>query len=194
MAKTLNVNVSSDSTIKVNGALFTKESAVAHCAALYDTLWLNQATQLDLYREIGLHLLGLKSLFGDNDKAFGKFIAESELGAMSRQDRADAMFLASNWNAVQKLNNSGALDTLGVSAIRKRLKTAEGKGAGVRKADQKSAEGKAEAEPLAEDMEIAESHVQTEEELAAFVVATLAANGLDTKAFLKALQVAIKGA
>ena len=188
MTKTLNVNVSSDSTIKVNGALFTKEAAVAHCAALYDTLWLNQATQLDLYREIGLHLLGLKALFGDNDKAFGKFIAESELGSMSRQDRTDAMFLAANWTKVQKLNNSGALDTLGVSAIRKRLKIAEGKGAGVRKADQKSA-------PKGEAAEAeAEAHIQTEQELALYVVATLAANGLDTKAFLKALQVAIKGA
>lgn len=192
MTKTLNVNVSSDATIKVNGALFTKEAAVAHCAALYDTLWLNQATQLDLYREIGLHLLGLKALFGDNDKAFGKFIAESELGSMSRQDRTDAMFLAANWAKVQKLNNSGALDTLGVSAIRKRLKIAEGKGAGVRKADQKSApKGEAaEAEAAPE----AEAHIQTEQELALYVVATLAANGLDTKAFLKALQVAIKGA
>jgi hypothetical protein len=111
---------------------------------------------------------------------------------MSRQDRSDAMFLASNWTKVQKLNTNGVLDTLGVSAIRKRLKAAEGKasGAGVRKEDQKAAspkgEGKAEA--------VVAPKVQTEEELAGHVMALLKENGLDFTKFAKALATLRKGA
>jgi len=190
MANIANVQIAADATVKVGKKSFSISDAVKHAAAVYDNLWLLQATMLDGYREIGEILLGLQSLFGDNKVAFGKFLEGSELGAMSRQDRSDAMFLASNWTKVQKMNKSGALDTLGVSAIRKRLKVAEGKGAGVRKADQK-------ASPKGEGTEAVvaiEPKVQTEEELAAHVMAMLQSNGLDFTKFAKALATLRKGA
>ena len=192
MANIANVTIASDATVKVGKKSFTISDAVKHAAAVYDNLWLMQASMLDSYKEIGEILLGLQSLFGDNKVAFGKFLEGSELGAMSRQDRSDAMFLASNWTKVQKLNKAGALDTLGVSAIRKRLKAAEGKasGAGVRKADQK-------ASPKGEGTEAVvavEPKVQTEEELAAHVMALLQSNGLDFTKFAKALATLRKGA
>ena len=189
MANIANVTIASDATVKVGKKSFSISDAVKHAAAVYDNLWLLQATMLDSYREIGEILLGLQSLFGDNRVAFGKFLEGSELGAMSRQDRSDAMFLASNWAKVQKLNKSGALDTLGVSAIRKRLKAAEGKGAGVRKADQKAASPKGESTEA-----VAAPKVQTEEELAAHVMAMLQSNGLDFTKFAKALATLRKGA
>jgi hypothetical protein len=91
------------------------------------------------------------------------------------------------------LNQNGALDTLGVSAIRKRLKVAEGKasnGAGVRKMDQKSTEPKADAAPKAEAKA---PKVKDEAELADLVWTLIADNGLDFAVFTKALVAKRKG-
>lgn len=193
MSNIANVQIASDATVKVGKTSYTLDAAVKHASSVYDAMWLVQEQMLDHYREIGNILIGIQSLFGGNDKAFGKFLAGSDLGAMSRQDRSDAMFLASNWTKVQKLNTAGALDTLGVSAIRKRLKAAEGKasGAGVRKADQKAApKGEAGAEPKAEVV----PSVKTEAELADMVWTLIADNGLDFAVFAKALAAKRKGA
>jgi len=193
MSNIANVQIASDATVKVGKTSYTLDAAVKHASSVYDAMWLVQEQMLDHYREIGNILIGIQSLFGGNDKAFGKFLAGSDLGAMSRQDRSDAMFLASNWTKVQKLNTAGALDTLGVSAIRKRLKAAEGKasGAGVRKADQKAApKGKAGAEAEASVV----PSVKTEAELAEMVWTLIADNGLDFAVFAKALAAKRKGA
>jgi hypothetical protein len=154
-------------------------------------MWLLQEQMLGHYCEIGTILNGLQALFADNRKAFGQFLAGSELGAMSRQDRSDAMFLASNWDKVSKLNKDGSLDTLGVSAIRKRLKVSEGKasnGAGKRKHEQDAPKGDA---PMAD---IKAVKVQSEAELADVVMALIQSNGLDFTKFAKALAAKRKGA
>jgi len=192
MANIANVTIASDATVKVCGKTFKLDDAVQHGAAVYKTLYDCQATMLGHYRELGEILLGLQSLFCNNDKAYGKYLAGSALGAMSRQDRSDAMFIATDWAKVQKLNKAGVLDTLGVNAIRKRLKAAEGKasGAGVRKADQKTAAPKGEGELTG----FVAPKVQTEEELAAHVMAMLQSNGLDFTKFAKALATLRKGA
>lgn len=193
MSNVANVVIAADATVKVGKKSFTIAEAIKHASSVYDTMWLMQEQMLDHYREIGTILIGLQTLFGDNKVAFGKFLEGSDLGQMSRQDRSDAMFLASNWTKVQKLNQNGALDTLGVSAIRKRLKAAEGKasGAGVRKADQKSSpKGEAEAAPKAEPKA---PKVKDEAELADLVWTLIADNGLDFAVFTKALVAKRKG-
>lgn len=193
MANIANVVIASDSVVMVGKKKFTLDAAVKHAVAVYDAMWLLQEKQLGHYKEIGEILLGLQSLFGDNKVAFGKYLEGSDLGQMSRQDRSDAMFLAANWTKVQKLNQNGALDTLGVSAIRKRLKAAEGKasGAGVRKADQKSSpKGEAAAEPKAEPKA---PKVKDEAELADLVWTLIADNNLDFAVFTKALIAKRKG-
>lgn len=193
MANIANVVIASDSVVMVGKKKFTLDAAVKHAVAVYDAMWLLQEKQLGHYKEIGEILLGLQSLFGDNKVAFGKYLEGSDLGQMSRQDRSDAMFLAANWTKVQKLNQNGALDTLGVSAIRKRLKAAEGKasGAGVRKADQKSSpKGEAAAEPKAEPKA---PKVKDEAELADLVWTLIADNNLDFAVFTKALVAKRKG-
>lgn len=193
MSNIANVVIAADATVKVGKKSFTIAEAIKHASSVYDTMWLMQEQMLDHYREIGTILLGLQALFGDNKVAFGKFLEGSDLGQMSRQDRSDAMFLASNWTKVQKLNQNGALDTLGVSAIRKRLKAAEGKasGAGVRKADQKSSpKGEAAAEPKAEPKA---PKVKDEAELADLVWTLIADNNLDFAVFTKALVAKRKG-
>jgi hypothetical protein len=118
-----NATVSVDSQIHVGKATFTLTQALEHGAAMYDQLYLLQSSTLDCYNELGLILIQTRALY-KSDKLFGQFLGKSPLGAMSRQDRSDAMFIAANWTKVQKMNNSGELDSLGVSAIRKRLKAA----------------------------------------------------------------------
>ena len=185
MANIANVQIASDAVVMVGKKKFTLDDAVKHAIATYDAMWLLQSQQLDCYCEIGQILLGLQSLFGDNKVAFGKYLEGSDLGQMSRQDRSDAMFLAANWTKVQQMNKNGILDTLGVSAIRKRLKAAEGKGsngAGKRKEDQVTAP---KAKPLA---------IQNEAELAAHVMTILKDSGMDFVKFAKALAELRKGA
>ena len=196
MSNIANVTIASDATVKVGNKTFTIDAAVKHAVAVYDAMWLLQEQMLDHYREIGTILNGLQALFADNRKAFGQFLAGSELGVMSRQDRSDAMFLAANWDKVSKLNKDGSLDTLGVSAIRKRLKASEGKasnGAGKRKHEQDVSEGDAPKgdAPMAD---IKAAKVQSEAELADVVMALIQANGLDFTKFAKALAAKRKGA
>lgn len=192
MSNIANVVIAADATVKVGKKSFTIAEAIKHASSVYDTMWLLQEQMLDHYREIGTILIGLQALFGDNKVAFGKFLEGSDLGQMSRQDRSDAMFLAANWTKVQKLNANGALDSLGVSAIRKRLKAAEGKvsnGAGKRKEEQ-SPKGKAEAEAVAQPKA---PKVKDEAELADLVWTLIADNGLDFAVFTKALVAKRKG-
>lgn len=193
MSNIANVVIAADSTVLVGKKKFSVADAVKHAVAVYDSMWLLQEQMLDHYREIGTILIGLQALFGDNKVAFGKFLEGSDLGQMSRQDRSDAMFLAANWTKVQKLNQNGALDSLGVSAIRKRLKAAEGKasnGAGKRKEEQ-SPKGKAEAEAVVQPKAV---KVQNEDELANLVFEMIQTNGLDFTKFAKALAAKRKGA
>jgi hypothetical protein len=192
MSNIANVVIAADSTVLVGKKKFSVADAVKHAVAVYDSMWLLQEQMLDHYREIGTILIGLQALFGDNKVAFGKFLEGSDLGQMSRQDRSDAMFLAANWTKVQKLNANGALDSLGVSAIRKRLKAAEGKasnGAGKRKEEQ-SPKGKAEAEAVVQPKAV---KVQNEDELASLVFEMIQTNGLDFTKFAKALAAKRKG-
>ena len=191
MSNISNVVIASDATVKVGKKVFSIAEAIKHAAAVYGSLRQQQDQMLDNYREIGTILLGLQTFFADNRKAFGQYLAGTDLGIMSTQDRSDAMFLAANWPAVQKLNKSGVLDTLGVSAIRKRLKAAEGKGAGVRKMDQKvSPKGNAEDEEEAKEEAKAPKapKVQNEAELADLVWTLIADNGLNFAVFTKALM------
>lgn len=197
MSNIANVTIASDATVLVGKKKFTIADAVKHAVAVYDSMWLLQEQMLDNYREIGNILLGLQALFAGNRKAFGQFLAGSELGSMSRQDRSDAMFVAENWAKVQKLNNNGALDTLGVSAIRKRLKVAEGKaaGAGKRKEEQADAAPKGEAAGAAageaaatEGKAPAMPKIKDEKDLAEFVWAAIAEGNLNFAVFAKALN------
>tara|TARA_R110000796_G_scaffold13602_1_gene43873 strand:- start:218 stop:808 length:591 start_codon:yes stop_codon:yes gene_type:complete len=103
---------------------YALNDAMEHGAVIYDQLWVQQAVTLGYYRDLGNILLQVRSLYKDNI-SFGKFMDSSPLGCMSKQDRSDTIFIASNWIKIQKLNKNGTLDTLGVSAIRKRVKASD---------------------------------------------------------------------
>jgi len=103
---------------------YALNDAMEHGAVIYDQLWVQQAVTLGYYRDLGNILLQVRSLHKDNI-SFGRFMDSSPLGCMSKQDRSDTIFIAVNWIKIQKLNKNGTLDTLGVSAIRKRVKASD---------------------------------------------------------------------
>lgn len=100
----------------------TVADTIPHMVAQYDKVQLIQHEVLDLYRSIGAALIEIRAIIGKSDKLFGQFIATTELADISRQDRADCMWLAENWAKVQAANVKGKLDQLSVSRIRFLLK------------------------------------------------------------------------
>jgi len=113
--------VSEDTVIRIGKAKYTAQQSLEHGAAVYESMYDLNELMLHKHNELGMILLQHRALY-KSDKLFGKYIANTPLGCMSRYDRTDAMFIASNWDKVRKMNKDGSLDSLGVSAIRKRLK------------------------------------------------------------------------
>jgi hypothetical protein len=204
MAKAAQVNnvvVSLDTSVSVGRKSYKLSDLIAHTAKQYDTLYLMQEEQLSLYKAIGETLVAIRCLFGEkDDRAYGEWLGKTELGSMSRQDRADAMFIAANWTKVQKLNKDGKLDSLGVSAIRKRIKAADqpkaGSAGNVSKGKPKAmteAELKAKLDETSTLLPSeAFIYAMTEEELAKQVFDQIKTYGLDFAKFSKALVAQIK--
>jgi hypothetical protein len=111
---------SEDMVIRIGKAKYTAQQSLEHGAAVYESMYDLNELMLHKHNELGMILLQHRALY-KSDKLFGKYIANTPLGCMSRYDRTDAMFIASNWDKVRKMNKDGSLDSLGVSAIRKRL-------------------------------------------------------------------------
>ena len=174
-----NVVVSLDHTVKLGRKSYTVRDLIDHTVKQYDTLHLLQNEQLTLYKGIGEALLQIKSLCNGSRKGFGDFVKMTDLSVMSYQDRHDAMFIAENWTKVQKLNTNGKLDTLGVSAIRKRVQAAEKpkapNSAGNVSKGKAAAKGQAKPESM------------TEAELAKQVYDQIKTYGLNMSTFAKAL-------
>ena len=113
-----------DAKITFKGNTFTFSEACDHVAHMFDQR--DDTAELVLFqtRDIGLWLLQLRSVYKSN-KLFGAAIAKTPLAKRSMQDRNDAMFVAENWDKVAKLNKNGDLNSLGASAVRKRIRKAE---------------------------------------------------------------------
>ena len=118
-----------DMTVTHDGQTFTVAETCEHISHLFDQR--NDTAELVLYqtRDIGLWLLQLRSLY-KSDKLFGQAIATTPLAKHSAQDRNDAMKVAEHWADIQKLNKNGELNSLGASAVRKRLAKAKKQSAG----------------------------------------------------------------
>ena len=114
-------SVTLDSKFKLGKKTFSIKDAMAHGVKIYDSLYLLQEDQLNLYRELGNIIIQIKTLFGGDKKAYGSFIASTDFNndAISSADKYDAEWIATHWTKVQKLNKLGKLNRLGVSSIRK---------------------------------------------------------------------------
>jgi len=113
--------VTLNSTFKLGRKSYTMQDGIQQAVACYDQLYLLQEDMLKNYRELGNILLQIEALFLGNKKAYGSFIATTDLNneAVSSADKYDAKWIATNWTLVQKLNKNGKLNSLGVSSIRK---------------------------------------------------------------------------
>ena len=171
--KTAQINL--DASVTLNGKRYTQKDAAAHCLAVYDAMTLRNEEQLDGYFQIGTLLLQIESFCGGDKKRMGEKITSLGLDVISAPDRSDARFIATNWQAVQKMRKDGSLDGLGVSAIRKRLRKAQ---------DAAKAQGEAESGKGPQTV--------TAEALAETVAKTIKKHGLDVKAFTIALAAALK--
>jgi len=180
--------VSEDTVIRIGKAKYTAQQSLEHGAAVYESMYDLNELMLHKHNELGMILLQHRALY-KSDKLFGKYIANTPLGCMSRYDRTDAMFIASNWDKVRKMNKDGSLDSLGVSAIRKRLKpkkseapTSAGnvsKGKGKGKPEAEATDGPSITKPSAKQV--------TADDLAKFVKAKLDEYGISFADFSKAM-------
>lgn len=166
-----------DAKITYKGTSYTFTEACDHVSHLFDQR--DDTAELVLFqtRDIGLWLLQLRSIYKSN-KAFGQAVGLTPLGKRSPQDRNDAMYVAENWDAVQKLNKDGDLNKLGASAVRKRLKKASAAG-NVSKGKQ-AAKSDAATAPV------------TSEALAASVMKMLKEHDISVADFRKAFNAAAK--
>jgi hypothetical protein len=177
---------SEDMVIRIGKAKYTAQQSLEHGAAVYESMYDLNEVMLHKHNELGMILLQHRALY-KSDKLFGQYIANTPLGCMSRYDRNDAMFIASNWPKVRKMNKDGSLDSLGVSAIRKRLKP---KAKAPTSAGNVS-KGKAKPEAEAADgpsVTKTEAKPTTANDLATFVKAQLKEHGITQAAFNKAMK------
>lgn len=168
-----------DMTVTHDGQTFTVAETCEHISHLFDQR--NDTAELVLYqtRDIGLWLLQLRSLY-KSDKLFGQAIAKTPLAKHSAQDRNDAMKVAEHWADIQKLNKNGELNSLGASAVRKRLAKAKKQSAG------NTSKGKAKPTAAAADAPV------TADSLAKATLKVLADNNISLADFRKALTKANK--
>jgi hypothetical protein len=164
-----------DAKITYKGTSYTFSEACDHVSHLFDQR--DDTAELVLFqtRDIGLWLLQLRSVY-KSDKQFGQAVAKTPLAKRSAQDRNDAMFVAENWDKVAKLNKNGELNSLGASAVRKRVKKSQSAG--------NTSKGK--AKPGAQEAPI------TADSLAKATLKVLADNNISLADFRKALTKANK--
>jgi len=180
---------SDDTVIRIGKATFTSQQSLEHGAALYENMFLVHHQLMDTHNELGQILIQHRALY-KSDKLFGQFIAKGPLAGMTRQDRSDTVFVASNWAKIRKINDAdGSLGSKGVSAIRKAIKKLDKPKAPTSAGN--VSEGKAKPETEATDGPSdtkTEAKPMTAKDLATFVKAQLKEHGITQAAFNKAMK------
>ena len=106
---------------KVKQTQTEKVHAVLNEATIqYNAIVESGQANLVTLSKIGEILIGLRTGF-KSDKLFGQFIAESSLNVMTRRDRADAVWLANNWNTVQKFKVAEGMASASANYLRKKM-------------------------------------------------------------------------
>jgi len=157
---------------------------IAGAAKAYKGLVKQAGKSLLVLRSIGEVLNVIRGDY-DSNTLYGKYIATTALNIMSRQDRNDAMWLASKWDVIQEFKADNDISSNSVNVLRKLMN----------KAVKESAEG-AEGEGTGEGS--GEAGTGTVEktldivELTEHVLGLVSDNGLTAKALIKALQASLK--
>ena len=154
---------------------------IAGAAKAYKGLVKQAGKSLLVLRSIGEVLNAIRGDY-DSNTLYGKYIATTALNIMSRQDRNDAMWLDSKWDAIQAFKVENDISSNSVNVLRKLMnkavkESAEGEGTG-------EGSGEAGTGTVEKTLDIVE--------LTEHVLGLVSANGLTTKALIKALQASLK--
>ena len=104
----------------------TLADAIQHQAAVYRGMLRNRKDQLEKLKAIGEVLIELRSIAGvNNDRQLGELIGKTDLAIMSRQDRSDAMWLATEWQTVQDFMKDMDISSGSASYLRKKVREAQ---------------------------------------------------------------------
>jgi hypothetical protein len=101
--------------------------AIEHQASVYKGLVKQRKGQLEKLKGIGEVLIELRSVSGASDKDYGKLVSKTPLAVMSRNDRADAMWLAENWTSVQQFMKDMDMSSGSATYLRQQMRKAENK-------------------------------------------------------------------
>jgi hypothetical protein len=124
--------------------------ALEHSASVYKSLVKQRQKSLVSLKEIGEVLLELRSISGASDKDYGKLVSKTPLGIMSRQDRSDAMWLATEWQNVQTFLKEMDISSGSAAYLRQRMAKA------------KKSDSKPESTEGTDDKEIVEDNATVE--------------------------------
>jgi hypothetical protein len=102
----------------------TLGEAIEHHAQVYKAMVKQRKNQLEKLRGIGLVLIELRSVSGASDKDYGKLVGKTALGIMSRQDRSDAMWLATEWDKIQSFMKDLDMQSCSAAYLRQQMRKA----------------------------------------------------------------------
>jgi len=180
---------SADTVIRIGKVKYTSQQSLEHGAALYENMYLVHSQLMDVHNELGQILIQHRALY-KSDKLFGQFLAKGPLGGMTRQDRSDTVFVASNWAKIRKINDAdGSLGSKGVSAIRKAIKKLDKPKAPTSAGNVSEGKAKPETEPTVGPSDTkTEAKPLTADSLAKQVKILMKEHGITQAAFNKAMK------
>ena len=173
----------------------TLGEAIEHQATVYKGLVKQRKGQLEKLKGIGEVLIELRSVSGASDKDYGKLVSKTPLSIMSRQDRSDAMWLAAEWQNVQKFLKDMDMSSASAAYLRQQMRKAskpkaEAEDAESTEGSSSSDEASTVKQPKAESKSDDSVEVSTasEEAFASSMAEIAKAEGLDLAKVIAALQ------
>ena len=177
----------------------TLGQAIDHQATVYKGLVKQRKNQLEKLKGIGEVLIELRSVSGASDKDYGKLVSKTPLAVMTRNDRADAMWLAENWTSVQQFMKDMDMSSGSATYLRQQMRKAENKSqpsADVAEESSKATDTQESSEateatvkPLTPESSEATVSVDDEESFALSMAEIAKQSGLDLSKVIAALQV-----
>jgi hypothetical protein len=177
----------------------TLGQAIDHQATVYKGLVKQRKGQLEKLKGIGEVLIELRSVSGASDKDYGKLVSKTPLAVMTRNDRADAMWLAENWTSVQQFMKDMDMSSGSATYLRQQMRKAENKSqpsADVAENSSKATDTQESSEateatvkPLTPESSEATVSVDDEESFALSMAEIAKQSGLDLSKVIAALQV-----
>jgi hypothetical protein len=170
----------------------TLGEAIEHQAAVYKSLVKQRKGQLEKLKGIGEVLLELRSISGASDKDYGKLVSKTPLGIMSRQDRSDAMWLATEWLNVKAFMKDMDMSSASAAYLRQQMRKAKPKAEAEEQSTETTSQGSDEpstqATESSEAAESAEVDATSVDSFAISVAAIAKSQGFSVAELIASLQ------